>query len=133
MGWSNFKRHFRFDSGVGSKINFWEDVWCGKSPLKDTFPSLLSIASFREASIADNVERSNGVIQWNIVFTRLIHDWEVEILALFYSCLYSFEFRGIGEEKLWWIPSSKDAFKVSSYYWVLSSHGSFGGPRLRLE
>jgi hypothetical protein len=44
MGWSNFQRNFRFDSGVGSKISFWEDVWCGESSLKDTFPSLFSIA-----------------------------------------------------------------------------------------
>jgi hypothetical protein len=26
------------------------------------------------ASIADNMERSNGIIQWNIQFSRLIHD-----------------------------------------------------------
>jgi hypothetical protein len=56
----------------------------GESPLKDTFPGLFSIARFREASIADNMERSNGTIQWNIVFSRLIHDWEVEILASFF-------------------------------------------------
>jgi hypothetical protein len=62
MGWRNFKRHFRFDPGVGSRISFWEDVWCGESSLKDTFPGLLNIASVKEASIADNVERSNGVV-----------------------------------------------------------------------
>jgi hypothetical protein len=61
MGWNNFKRHFRFDPGVGSKISFWEDVWCGEVSLKDTFPGLCSIARLKEASIADNVERSNGV------------------------------------------------------------------------
>ena len=61
--WGNFKGHFRFDLGVGSKINFWEDVWCGESSLKDTFLGLFSIARFREASIADNVERSNGAVQ----------------------------------------------------------------------
>jgi hypothetical protein len=54
MGWSNFQRNFRFDSGVGSKISFWEDVWCGESSLKDTFPSLFSIARFREVFVADN-------------------------------------------------------------------------------
>jgi hypothetical protein len=74
MGWSNFKRHFRFDLGVGSRISFWEDVWCGERSLKDTFPGLFSIVSFREASTAENMERSNGAIQWNIVFTCLIHD-----------------------------------------------------------
>jgi hypothetical protein len=40
--------------GVGSKISFWEDVWCGESSLKDTFLSLFSIARFREVFVADN-------------------------------------------------------------------------------
>ena len=60
MGWSNFERHFIFDLGGGSKISFWEDVWCGEGSLKDTFPGLFNIARFRGATIADNVERSNG-------------------------------------------------------------------------
>jgi hypothetical protein len=74
------------------------------------------------------MERSNGTIQWNIVFTRLIHDWEVEILASFYNCLYSYKLRGVGEDKLWWVPSSKGAFEVRSYYRVLVSHGPISFP-----
>jgi hypothetical protein len=50
----------KFDPGIGSKISFWEDIWCGESSLKDTFPDLFSIAKFKEVSIADNVELSNG-------------------------------------------------------------------------
>jgi hypothetical protein len=96
MGCHIFKGHFRFNLGDGSKISFWEDVWCEESSLKDTFPGLFNTASFRGASIADNVECDNGSIQWNIVFTRLIHDWEVEVLASFYSRLYSYKFKGLG-------------------------------------
>jgi hypothetical protein len=70
------------------------------------------------------VERSNGVVQWNIVFSRLVHDWKVETLASFYSCLYAYKLRGVGEDKLWWIPSSKGVFEVSSFYRVLSPHGT---------
>jgi hypothetical protein len=128
IGWRNFKRHFRFDLGDGSRISFWEDVWCGESSLKDTYPGLFNIANVKEASIADNVERSNGVVQWNIVFTCLIHDWEVETLASFYRCLYSFQFRGQLEDKLWWIPSSKGFFEVSTFYQVLSPSGSISFP-----
>jgi hypothetical protein len=128
MGWPHFKRHFRFDPGIGSKISFWKDVWCGESSLKDLFPGLFSIASFREASVADNVERSNGVVQWNIVFSHLIHDWEVETLASFYSCLYAYKLREVGEDKLWWIPLSKGVFEVRSFYQVLCSHGTTSFP-----
>jgi hypothetical protein len=74
MGWRIFKGHFRFDLGDGFKISFWEDAWCGESFLKDTFPGLFNIASFRGASIADNVECDKRLVQLNIVFTRLIHD-----------------------------------------------------------
>jgi hypothetical protein len=62
MGWSNFKRHFRFDHGVSSKISFLEDVWCRESSFKEIFHGLFSIARFREASIADNMERSSDTI-----------------------------------------------------------------------
>jgi hypothetical protein len=85
------------------------------------------------------VERSNSAIQWNIVFTHLIHNWEVEVLASFYNCLYSYKLRGIGEDKLWWVPSSKGAFEVSSFYQVLLLGPfrflgkAFGEQRLRLE
>jgi hypothetical protein len=88
MGWQNFRRFFKFDPGEGSKIRFWDDVWCGDRALKEAFSGLFSIARFKEASIANNVEHSSGSIQWNIQFTQLIHDWEVEELASFYRCLY---------------------------------------------
>jgi hypothetical protein len=135
MGWNNFKRHVRFDLGVGSKISFWEDVWCGEVSLKDTFPGLFSIAGLKEASIADNVERSNGVVQWNIVFTRLVHDWEVEILGSFYSRLYSFKFRGHLEDKLWWVPLRKGSFTGFFLQWGSFPFlgKAFGEPRPRLE
>jgi hypothetical protein len=140
MGWHNFKGHFRFDTGFRSKTSFWEDVWYGESSLKDSFLGFFNIARCREASIADNMEHSNGIVLWNIVFTCLIHDWEVEVIASFYSRLYSYKFRGVGEDKLWWVPSSKGSFKVRSFYRVLMSHGpflflgkAFRRPRLHLE
>ena len=57
------------------------------------------------------------------MFTRLVHDWEVESLASFYICLYSFKFKGHLEVKLWWVPSRKGSFEVSTFNWVLSSLG----------
>jgi hypothetical protein len=66
MGWQVFRSHFRFDPGEGSRIRFLEDIWCGDRALKDDFPDLFTIASNKGASIADNMERSNGIIQWNI-------------------------------------------------------------------
>jgi hypothetical protein len=70
LGWQNFRRHVKFDPGEG----FWDGVWCGDSALKEAFPGLFIIARIKEAFIVDNVDHSNGSIQWNIQFSRLIHD-----------------------------------------------------------
>jgi hypothetical protein len=123
MGWQNFRRHVKFDPGVGSRICFWDDIWCGDRALKEAFPGLFTIARFKEASITDNAEHSNGTIQWNIQFSRLFHDWEVEELALFYRCLYACKLRGVGKDKLWQLPSSKGMFEVKSFYRALSPRG----------
>jgi hypothetical protein len=56
MGWQIFRSHFRFDLDEGSKIRFWDDVWCGDRALKVAFLGLFNIASFKEVSIAGNVE-----------------------------------------------------------------------------
>jgi hypothetical protein len=128
MGWQTFKSHIRFDPGDGSRIRFWEDFWCGDSPLKMAFPGLFNIARFKEASIADNVERSNGIIHWNVQFTRLIHDWEVEVLASFYRCLYSCKLREDGGDKMWWVHSRKGSFEVKTYYLALSANGHSAFP-----
>jgi hypothetical protein len=128
MGWQNFRRFIKYDVGEGSKIRFWDDVWCGDRALKEEFPGLFSIASLKEASIADNMEHSSNSIQWNIQFTRLIHDWEVGELASFYKCLYDCKLRGEGKDKLWWVPSRKGLFEVKSFYRMLSPRGSGSFP-----
>ena len=74
------------------------------------------------------MEHSNGSIQCNIQFSRLIHDWEVEELASFYRRLYTCKLRGEGKDKLWWLPSRKGIFEVKSYYRELSPRGSLSFP-----
>jgi hypothetical protein len=49
--------------GGGSKICFWDDIWCGDRTLKELYPGLFSIASFKEASIANNMEHSSNSVQ----------------------------------------------------------------------
>jgi hypothetical protein len=77
-----------------------DNVWCGKTSLKATFPALYSIASAKDAPLATNMDYSSGTLQWNIIFVHLIHDWEVDTLASFYSLLYSLRVRRGGEDKL---------------------------------
>jgi hypothetical protein len=128
QGWQVFRSHFRFDPGEGSRIRFWEDIWCGDRTLKEAFPNFFNMASFKGASIANNLERYNGIIQWNIQFSRLSHDWEVEVLASFYKCLYDCKLRGVGADKLWWLHSRKGVFEVKSFYRALSPSRSSSFP-----
>jgi hypothetical protein len=73
-GWDKFCNFVRFEVGVGSHVSFWHDWWSGDRSLKQCFPVLFSIARTKDAMMADNLVVQNGVIQWNVIFTRPIHD-----------------------------------------------------------
>jgi hypothetical protein len=38
----------RFEVGNGSRVLFWQDVWCEELPLKIVFPALFTIACAKE-------------------------------------------------------------------------------------
>jgi len=39
-GWYKFSNFVRFEVGVGSKVSFWHDHWCGDRLLKLFYPAL---------------------------------------------------------------------------------------------
>ena len=45
------------------------------------------------------------------------------MLASFFRCLYDCKMRGVGVDKLWWVPSRKGLFEMKSFYRVLSLTG----------
>jgi hypothetical protein len=61
-GWRFFSSHTRFDPGDGLKIKFWDNVWCCKTSLKVTFPILYNFAFVKEATMATNMDLSNGTL-----------------------------------------------------------------------
>jgi hypothetical protein len=50
-GWSLFCSHIRLILGNGSKIRFWDEVWCEEMPLKKAFPVLYDIARDKDALV----------------------------------------------------------------------------------
>jgi hypothetical protein len=72
-------------------------VWCGEIPLKNLFPELFTISCGKDAWVEENMQTQNGNILWNIMFTRPVHDWEVEVVYQFFE-LYSHKVRYEGED-----------------------------------
>jgi hypothetical protein len=93
--------------GEGSKIRFWHDLWCGDHPLKASFPELFSISCYKEAMVAYHVQFSNGNLQWNIYFSKSVHEWEVDLVSLFFDLLYFIRLRRGGKDKICCIPSNR--------------------------
>jgi len=120
-GLDAFATHVRYEIGNGLKVLFWHDVWCREIPLKTLFPELFLIARSKDAWVEENMQRQNGTILWNILFSRPVHDWEVEAISRFFEMLYTLKVRSEGEDKMCWIPVRKKSFEVKSYYKVLSS------------
>jgi len=60
---------------------------------------LFTIACGKDAWVEENMQIQNGNILWNILFTRLVHDWEVEVVSRFFELLYSLKVRYEGEVK----------------------------------
>ena len=121
-GWPSLSRFFLYEIGDGSKVQFWLDRWCGSSPLVDCYPELYWICRNKEASVADLMRYSNGVLHWEIHFCRDVHNRELEAFWSFINTIYSTPVRGIGEDKRCWLPCKSKAFMVSAFYHLLVGH-----------
>ena len=64
-GWHSLSRFILYEIGDGSKVQFWLDRWCGSSPLPDLYPDLFRICCNKEASVADLMRFTNGVLHWD--------------------------------------------------------------------
>ena len=117
--WGNFVKYVNFEVGDGTKIKFWQDIWCGSCSLKDGYPDLFRIARDKEALVVDHMCFQNGVVSWVLNFTRPAQDWELESIASFLKLLYSSSAKGQGEDRLCWQGSASGAFQVKAYYKAL--------------
>ena len=69
-GWDFFLQQVELVAGLGTRIRFWHDTWCGDAPLKTMFPFLFACSTSRSASIA-SILLSSDVGEdriWNLTF-----------------------------------------------------------------
>jgi hypothetical protein len=118
-GLEKFCNFVHFEVGDGSHISFWHDWWCGDRSLKQYSPVMFSIVRNKDAIVVDNLAVHNGVIQWNVLFTKQIQDWEIEMVPSFFEQLSSILVRHGEGDRLVWNPSKRGFFEVRSYYEVL--------------
>ena len=79
----------------------------------------------KDASIVANMDYLSGSLQWNVSFIRLVHDWKVDVLASFFTLLYSHRMRRDREDEIWWVLSCKGKFDMSSFYKTLTCNENF--------
>ena len=124
QGWDRFSPHIKFVLGCGSRIHFWLDIWWREDTLSRAFPLLFRIAQSSEARVADYLCWQNGVPHWDVHFTRLLHDWEVEPFQAMIGLLYSIKVQQNQEDRVCWGPTRSGCFEVKSYYQILSLNTS---------
>ena len=76
----------------------------------------------------ENLCRQNEDLHCDVLFTRLIQDWELESLQSFYSLLYSVNISQNGEDRMVWLPARNGSFKDKLSYKVLTARGSCAFP-----
>ena len=93
LGWDKFSRLFKFEVGDDTKIKFYVKIWCGDEPWKNCFPKLYRIAHKKDAYVADHTHIRAESVHWEVNFTRMAHDWELE-------SIYSASIKGVGRIRI---------------------------------
>ena len=119
----SFLGFLKFEVGDGSQIRFWDDVWCLDESLKAAFMELYRITCVRDAAVANIIRIRSESVHWEVNFTRLFQDWELESISSFLELLYSTSIQKPEEDKMCWKVSKNKGFQVRSYYKALSSNG----------
>jgi hypothetical protein len=121
--WANFSKLVAFEVGDGSLIRFWDDLWCSEEPLKLAYPELFCIACVQEGPVSDFVHYHSHDVHWEVNFTRLAQDWELESISSFLELLYFVKIQSTEKDKMCWKPSWSAGFQVKSFYTHLTSPG----------
>ena len=94
---------------------FWQDRWCGETSLAVTYPKLFRFCQDKEASVAELMKSTNGVLYWNVSFFTGVHARELEVVSSFMDTVYDALVRGFGEDKMCWKPDRNKGFMVNNY------------------
>ena len=80
MDWEDFSKNCQFVVGLGNRVRFWQDGWCGDQPFQLAFPRLYSIALDKEASVEASLSRQGAEDRriWDVRLIRDLNEWEMD-------------------------------------------------------
>ena len=52
-------------------LEFWQDWWCGETSLAVRYPNLFKFCRNKDASVAELMLSTNGVLFWDVRFVRV--------------------------------------------------------------
>ncbi|WMV21262.1 hypothetical protein MTR67_014647 [Solanum verrucosum] len=124
--WPKLSRSIGYKVGEGTRILFWKDKWIGQNSLMEDFPDLFSFCGNPEASIAETWTNQG----WNIIFRRLLNDWEVERVASLLQRLNDFSGLNTSPDTIRWKHDRDGKFSVGRLYRrnLSSQPGNIPGP-----
>ena len=118
MGWEVFSKNIQFEVGVGDRVKFWTDRWCGDSPIQLTFPAVFGIASNKAAFVASCLEQL-GIEErrsWDVRFIRRPNDWEMGVVDDFLRTLGSNLPPTENGDRMRWKLTKNEDFDIRSFY-----------------
>ena len=123
-GWEVFNKNVQSKVGVGDRVKFWTDRWCGDLSLQLAFPILYNFAANREASVESSLicQGAGDGRTWDVCFNRGPNDWEADVVVDFFRFLATNLPSGTDGDRLRWKLTKNGDFTIRSYYHKL--HGS---------
>ena len=82
----------------------------------EAYTELFSIAEDRNAFVAGLMSRGNGMLHWDLTFTRSMFRFGSWSLSSFMDLLYSILVQGMGEDTICWGFTITKDFPVKRYY-----------------
>ena len=117
---TDFSRYTRLVVGDGTRIRFWEGLWCGDQLLCSKFLGLFRIVIVKNLTIS-LVLGSTNPFSWNINFHQNVLDFGIEDLERLISSLSHLHLSSSGLYLRAWSLSFSGLFTVM-FFSVLSNH-----------
>ncbi|RVW23944.1 LINE-1 retrotransposable element ORF2 protein [Vitis vinifera] len=104
-----------FTMGNGTRIRFWNDLWCGCTVLSQRFPHFYGMAAHRNGTVEEMWDQNVGQGDWDLRFVRGFNDWELDMVGNLLHTLRGFN-PTLEKDVVFWKGGRNGKFKVKEAY-----------------